>query len=124
MLRTEPCSTVSARWVSIGYRMTHARPFSPETLGAHWGCSSEKIRQMCRAGEIASFRLGKLYRIPAYEVERFECQNIDSSNTEDNTASPTELPADELRLARMIGDGPKLSLVKSGAGSTGQPRNG
>lgn len=102
----------------------NARPYSPETLADRWACSSEKVRQMCRAGELAAFRLGKLYRIPANEVERFECQNIGSSSTEENTASPTELPADELRLARMIGDGPKLSLVKSGAGSISLPRNG
>jgi excisionase family DNA binding protein len=101
-----------------------ARPFSPETLADRWACSAETIRQMCRRGELSSFRLGKLIRIPANEVERVECQNTGSSNTEGNTASPTELPADELRLARMIGDGPKLSLVKSGAGSTSQPRNG
>jgi excisionase family DNA binding protein len=100
------------------------RPFSPETLGERWGCSSEKVRQMCRAGQLASFRLGKLIRIPASEVERIECQIGDSSSTEVNSASLTELPADELRLARMTGAGPKLSLVKSGANSTGQPRNG
>jgi hypothetical protein len=79
---------------------------------------------MCRRGELSYFRLGKLIRIPANEVERIECLTGDSSSTEDNTASPTELPADELRLARMIGDGPKLSLVKYGGGSTDQPRNG
>ena len=79
---------------------------------------------MYHLGELLGFRLGKLIRIPANEVERFECQNTDSSSIEDNSASPTDLPADELRLARMIGDGPRLSLVKSGAGSTSQPRNG
>jgi hypothetical protein len=79
---------------------------------------------MCRNNEIASFRLGKLIRIPASEVERIECQTGDSSSTEGNGASPTEIPASELRLARMIGEGPKLSLVKSGDGSTAQPRNG
>jgi hypothetical protein len=78
---------------------------------------------MCRRGEIAWFALGKLIRIPASEVERIECQSGDSSSTEASTASPMEIPADELRLVRMIGDGPKLSLVKSGAGSTGQPRS-
>jgi excisionase family DNA binding protein len=101
-----------------------ARPYSPETLARHWGCSSETIRQMCRRGDLAYFRLGKLIRIPANEVDRIECQTGDSSSTEDNTASPTETPVNELRLARMIGDGPKLSLVKSGGASTDQHRNG
>ena len=101
-----------------------ARPYSPETLADRWGCSSEKIRQMYHLGELHGFRLGKLIRIPANEVERFECQNTGLSSIEDNTASPTAIPASELRLARMIGDGPKLSLVKYGDGSNGQPRNG
>jgi excisionase family DNA binding protein len=104
--------------------VTVSGPFSCETLAERWLCSSEKIRQMCQAGELSSFRLGKLIRIPASEVERIECQIGGSSSTEDNGASPTELPADELRLARMTGDGPKLSLVKCGGGSTDRPRNG
>lgn len=78
---------------------------------------------MCRQGELAAFRLGKLIRIPANEVERVECQNTDSLSTEDNTASPMELPAVELRLARMTGGGPSLSLVKSGAASTAPLRS-
>jgi hypothetical protein len=73
---------------------------------------------------LSYFRLGKLIRIPANEVERVECQNTALSNTEGNGASPTAIPGSELRLARMIGVGPKLSLVKSGGGSTGQPKNG
>jgi hypothetical protein len=78
---------------------------------------------MCRRGDLSFFRLGKLIRIPANEVERVECLNGGSSNTEDNGASPTELPADELRQARMIGVGPKLSLVKCGGGSTDRPKS-
>jgi excisionase family DNA binding protein len=100
------------------------RPYSPETLSDRWGCSSETVRQMCRRGDLASFRLGKLIRIPASEVERVECQNTALSGTEGNGASPTELPAVELRLERLIGDGPKLSLVQCGAGSTSRPVSG
>jgi excisionase family DNA binding protein len=100
------------------------RPYSPETLADRWSCSSETVRQMCRRGDLSYFRLGKLIRIPANEVERVECLNGGSSSTEDSGASPTEIPASELRLARMIGDGPKLSLVKYGDGSTDQRRNG
>lgn len=103
--------------------MVLTRPYSPETLADRWGCSSEKIRQMCRRGELPYFRLGKLIRIPANEVERVECLTGGSSSTEANTASLTEVPAVELRLARMIGGGPNLSLVKSGGGSTGQSRS-
>ena len=82
---------------------------------------------MCHRGELSYFRLGKLIRIPANEVERIECLTGGSSSTEDNIVSPTPpwVPDGvELRLERMIGGGPKLSLVKSGAGSTDLPRNG
>jgi excisionase family DNA binding protein len=70
-----------------------ARPFSPETLAERWGCSAEKVRQMFHRGELAGFRLGKLIRIPAIEVERFEAecsqtqQDINSSNIAGNTPS-------------------------------------
>jgi hypothetical protein len=105
--------------------MGRAKPFSPQTLAERWECSAQKIRQMCRAGEIGWFPVGpKLMRIPANEVERIECQSIDSSSIEANGASPTELPAVELRLARMTGDGQNLSLVKSGDGSRSRSQRG
>src|SRR5687767_14422063 len=50
------------------------RPFSPETLADRWNCSPQKVRLMFHAGELQGFRLGKLIRIPAAEVERIECQ--------------------------------------------------
>jgi excisionase family DNA binding protein len=96
------------------------RPFSPETLADRWGCSSEKIRQMCRGGELSSFRLGKLIRIPASEVDRIECQITDSSNTEESASSNTStLPADAFaaRLARQTPDSPRLALVNTGTQS-------
>ena len=85
------------------------RPFTPETLAIRWSCSAEKVRQMLNRGELAGFRLGKLIRIPAVEVERFECQALHpvlhtiSLNIEES--SPSQLDAErtaaESRLARM-----------------------
>lgn len=98
--------------------MNAARPYSPESLADRWGCSAEKVRLMCRHGELAAFRLGKLIRIPANEVERIECQNTDWSNTEGNSASPTDGLAFELRLERLTEEKPRLALVRSGASST------
>lgn len=95
------------------------KPYSPETLADRWGCSSEKVRLMCRSGELSSFRLGKLIRVPATEVERYECQNIPSPSTEISSPSPIETQAAnraEFRLVRQIGDGPKLSPVSYGNG--------
>ena len=95
------------------------KPYSPETLAERWGCSSEKVRLMCRSGELSSFRLGKLIRVPATEVERYECQNIPSPSTEENSPLPSETETAnraEFRLVRQIGDGPKLSPVSYGNG--------
>jgi excisionase family DNA binding protein len=94
-----------------------ARPYSPETLADRWGCSAEKVRIMYRNGELPGFRLGKLIRIPAAEVERYECQNTPSPCTEESSPSPIETTQEsraEYRLARQIGGGPKLSPVNYG----------
>jgi hypothetical protein len=61
---------------------------------------------------------------PRREVERIECQSGDSSSTEDNTASPTEIPASELRLARHDRGRAEAIAGELWRGSTGQPRNG
>lgn len=86
------------------------KPYSLEMLADRWGCSAEKVRQMFHGGELAGFRLGKLIRIPAIEVERIECaqtqpsQNTNSSAIEESSLSPldAERLAAESRLARMI----------------------
>jgi hypothetical protein len=72
---------------------------------------------MCRRGELPYFRLGKLIRIPANEVERLECQNTASCSTEANGASPTGNHGFELRLERLTEGSPKLALVQSGGPS-------
>ena len=53
-----------------------AKPHTPETLAAVWGCSPNHIRNLVRRGELRAFRLGpRLIRIPAAAVEEFEhCQ--------------------------------------------------
>lgn len=94
-----------------------ARPYSPETLADRWGCSAEKVRLMYRGGELAGFRLGKLIRIPASEVERYECQNTGSSDTAGVSASPTATPNEAVfasRLVRQTGALRNLALVSSG----------
>lgn len=91
------------------YGMT-ARPFTPETLAERWNCSAQKIRNMVQNGEIVGFRLGKLIRIPAVEVERIECQQslppsrMNSSNIVESSLSPSVEArlAGESRLARMM----------------------
>lgn len=86
------------------------KPHSPETLADRWGCSAEKVRRMYHEGLLPGFRLGKLIRIPAAEVDRFECQNTDSLSTAETTASPTLMTNEDvfaLRLARQTPEQPK-----------------
>lgn len=94
------------------------KPYTPVTLAERWGCSAEKIRRMCRAGELAKLPLGpKLIRIPASEVERFECQATESERTEESLSSSTPMTEDRLfdaRLALMTGGSQRLALVHSG----------
>ncbi|MGA0617419.1 excisionase family DNA-binding protein [Paracoccus sp. KR1-242] len=48
------------------------RPFTPETLADRWECSATMVRNMAASGQIRSFRVGKLYRIPHAAVEEYE----------------------------------------------------
>ncbi len=48
------------------------RPYTPETLAERWGCTSRNVRDMCANGQLAFFRLGRLYRIPAWSVDEIE----------------------------------------------------
>jgi excisionase family DNA binding protein len=78
-----------------------ARPYTPESLAERWGCSPRHIRKMCKVGELPSFKLGgKLLRIRADVVEKFECQTGDLQDCEESFASHgrTEMSADVIAL--------------------------
>ena len=52
------------------------RPYTCDSLAQRWDVSAETVRQMIKRGDINAFMVGKLYRIPATEVERHEsCKN-------------------------------------------------
>jgi excisionase family DNA binding protein len=63
------------------------KPYSAKTLAERWDCSEAQIRSMVRTGKLAAFTLGgKLIRIPAEEVDKWEmCLN--SSGTGENSPS-------------------------------------
>lgn len=71
-------------------------------LAARWGCSDGLIRNMIRRGELATFRLGNLVRIPAAEVERIECQTFrsPSRDCEANTPSSIETTTESVIVNR------------------------
>lgn len=106
--------------------MSAPKPYSPEALADRWGCSAEKVRLMYHAGDLTGFRLGKLIRIPATEVERYECQNTPSPGIETSGRSPSETAADgyESRLVRQTEGLPNLAPVSFGRGETRREASG
>jgi hypothetical protein len=81
------------------------RPYTPESLGERWSCSPEAVRKMLASERIKGFKLGKLWRIPAHEVQRIEaCETSISDDTEASTpqSGTTKQDVDNVvRLARM-----------------------
>lgn len=69
-----------------------ARPFTVARLAERWECSEGAIRRRIVAGELRTFRIGALIRIPASEVERIECQNTQSSASMEDMPSSGESP--------------------------------
>ena len=57
-------------------------PFTVERLALRWECSEGLIRKMIARGDLQSFRIGTLIRIPADEVKRVECNPIASNDCE------------------------------------------
>lgn len=104
------------------------KPFSPQTLADRWGCSPDKIRIMYRAGELAGFTLGKLIRIPAQEVERYECLSGDSQDTEASGRSPGTSQDEncrfESRLEQMTRGSRNSAPTDYGHGEPNQSRTG
>ncbi len=91
------------------------------TLAERWGCSKDTIRSMLRRGELPSFKLGgKLDRIRADEVEKYECRNIPSNDTGEPSPSsgPRATDATAIRLERQIV--PQRSLRPARSGSAGR----
>ncbi|TWI32785.1 helix-turn-helix domain-containing protein [Paracoccus sulfuroxidans] len=64
------------------------RPYTPAGLAEHWGCSDEKIRQMCNAGTLRYFKIGKHYRIPVDAVEEYECNSSELAGSTGATPLP------------------------------------
>lgn len=95
--------------------------FDVTGLADHWGCSADIIYGLIRGGELQAFKLGgKLIRIRAEEVEKFECQTITPSNdTEANMPSPGMKADDatDIRLERLIGHRPTPQHARSGSGA-------
>lgn len=68
------------------------KPFSCTTLAARWDTTRQNIHNRIKDGEIKNtFKIGKLVRIPAWEVERIEsCGTQNQNSTEENTTPEKE----------------------------------
>lgn len=60
----------------------NARAYTVASLAREWECSESVIRKLVANEQLRSFRVGTLIRIPTAEVERYECQNIASNDSE------------------------------------------
>lgn len=76
------------------------RPYTPETLAERRGCSANTVRNKCNEGELAHFRLGRLYRIPAKVVEEIEeCQTFQSDDCAGGSALVGDPKASESAIS-------------------------
>lgn len=67
-----------------------SRAYTVASLAQEWECSEGVIRKLIAAEQLRAFRIGALIRIPADEVERFECQNTASNDSAAASQSFTE----------------------------------
>lgn len=56
------------------------RPYTPDTLAERWRCSAETIRELCRTGQLQSFKVGRMYRVPAAVVDAYEAGGEGGAN--------------------------------------------
>lgn len=88
------------------------------SLAQHWGCGTDTIYALVRNGELKHFKLGgKLIRIRADEVERYECRTITPSNDSAGampSRGETRTDDTDIRLERLIARPQRPQLVHSG----------
>jgi excisionase family DNA binding protein len=70
-------------------------PYTPATLANRWDCSTTLVYDLLASGNLSSFRLGRLWRIPAAAVEEYECrtQTATGASSAPDAATPASDPA-------------------------------
>ena len=97
-----------------------AAVFNVSGLADRWGCGTDTIYNLIHSGNLVAFKLGgKLLRIRAEEVERYECQNIASNDTEASLRSFGSKTANDtgIRLKRLIDRQASPQRARSGSGA-------
>ncbi len=101
--------------------MSGQRVYSVATLAEQWGCGTDTVYSLIHSGDLRAFRLGgKLIRIRADEVERYECrQNTPCNDSEASSPSSSmrEVDVTDIRLERLIERPQRPQLVHSGSGA-------
>ncbi|MBB3692483.1 helix-turn-helix domain-containing protein [Sphingomonas sp. BK580] len=93
--------------------------YSVATLAARWGCGTDTVYALVRSGELRHFKLGgKLIRIRADEVERYERREPSPASGIDQDVRAAEVQARksdaaDLRLERLIDRPSRPKLVHS-----------
>lgn len=96
--------------MTVPARISQAdKPFTVPTLAERWECSEGLVRKMIERGELRSFRIGALIRIPADEVERIECQSRTASS---DSAAPSPSFTDMKEGAFAEGSTPKIGRAR------------
>lgn len=68
------------------------RPYSPAGLAERWQCSAQLVRNMLERGDLKGFRHGKMWRIPAAEVARFEGEPAAPPGSPAKNSEPKLIP--------------------------------
>jgi excisionase family DNA binding protein len=61
---------------------SHPNVYSPATLAKRWECSERTIRNLIASGELPHFRVRKLFRIRAVDVEEYEARMMQAPDPE------------------------------------------
>ncbi|WP_422073983.1 excisionase family DNA-binding protein [Tranquillimonas rosea] len=92
-----------------------ARPYTPDTLAAYWGCSAETVRQLYKSGSLRGFRVGRMIRIPKDAVEDYEqCQMSALEDCEAGIASTGPTPSLESEPAISLRHAPERKRKRKG----------
>lgn len=68
-------------------------PLTVDQLAARWACSPAHVRNLIHRRELFAFRAGRLIRIAASEVERFECGSSTTEGAGTLSGPRTDRPA-------------------------------
>lgn len=59
-------------------QLKHLPPIlTPRMVAEYWSCSERSVRNLINAGKLEAFRVGKLLRVRAEDVRKYERMNTE-----------------------------------------------